>query len=153
MPLVVRRVVEPSELLVAKLLVETGRLKAERVEPGGVSAAVARTGFRPRHQLASDPAPAQILGDPEVSDEEPPAISLPGETGNDRFLIADENTERTPRRMPRPSAFIEGFQPMRKNLDIGFARIVFDRQPAEPQGAKKGAPGVTRFTWIDHDDG
>jgi hypothetical protein len=69
MPLVVRRIVEPSELLVAELLVEAGRLKAERVDPGGVTAAVARLGFRPGHQLAADTAPAQILGNPEVSNE------------------------------------------------------------------------------------
>jgi hypothetical protein len=53
MPLVIRRVVEPSELLVAELLVENRRLKAERVDPGGAKAAVARAGFRLSQSYAS----------------------------------------------------------------------------------------------------
>jgi len=125
-----RRVVEPSELLVAELPVKKGRLKAEPVDPSGVTAAVARPGFRPGHQLASNPAPAQILGDPQISNEEPSAISLSGETRNDPSLVPDKNGERKPPRTLWPLPFIEGFQPVGKNLDIRFGRIVFDRKPS-----------------------
>jgi len=128
MALMVRRAVEPSELLVAELLVEAGRLKAERVEPSGMTAAVARSCLRLSHQLAADTATAQTLGDPEVSNEEPSAISLAGETRNDLSLVPDEDTERDPSRMVRPSLLIEGLQPVGKDLDIRFGGVVFDRE-------------------------
>src|SRR5439155_19788005 len=135
---VVRRVIEPSKFLVAELLVETGRLKAERVEPSRVTAAVARAGFCPSHQLAPDAAAAQLLGDPEIPYEEPPAISLAGEPRNDSALVPDENSERKPRRMLRPPPLIEGLQSMRKNLDIRFGRIVFDREPISGSQPERG---------------
>jgi hypothetical protein len=129
MPLVVRRVVEPSELLVAELLVEAGRLKAECVDPSGVTAAVARAGFRPNHELAVDPATAQPLGDPQIFYEEPSAVRLAGQTRNNLSPVSDKNSERSPRRVLRPLPFVERFQPVGKNLDIRFGRIVFDREP------------------------
>ena len=129
MPLVVRRIVEPSELLIAELLVEAGRLKAERVDPGGMTAAIARAGFRSSHQLASDAAPAQTLGDPQIFYEQPSAISLAGETGNDLSVVSDKNGDRSPRRMLRPPPFVKRFQPVGKNLDIRFGGVVFDREP------------------------
>src|SRR5205807_6441863 len=85
-----RPVIEMSELLVAELLIETGRLKAEGVEPSEVTAAVARPGFGLDHQLAADTATAQTLRDPKIFDEQPPAISLAGETRNDPFPIPDK---------------------------------------------------------------
>jgi len=129
MPLVVGRVVEPPELLVAELLVKTWRLKAERVEPGGVTAALSRAGFDLSHQLASNPMAAQFIGDPKVFDEKPAAISLTYETGNDLSAVSDKNPERVPGRVARPLLLIESFQPVRKELDICIGGFVFDRQP------------------------
>jgi hypothetical protein len=141
---VVGRVVEPSEFLIAEVLVETGRLKTERVEPGGVTAAVTRAGFRPGHQLASNPAPAQILGDPQIFYEEPSAISLPGETRDHPSVVSDKNRKRKPPRMLRPQPFVKRFEPVGKNLDIRFGRIVFDRQPISRSQAERRTTGHYR---------
>src|SRR6202035_5869397 len=64
MPVVIGRVVEPPELLVTQLFVETGRLKTKRVQPCRVTAALAGKDFRSGHQLAPDTAAAQSLGHP-----------------------------------------------------------------------------------------
>src|SRR5205823_2973271 len=94
---VVGRVVEPSELIIAELPVETGRLKTECVDPCGVAATVPRPDLGLDHQPAADTATAQTLGYPQISDEEPSAIRLAGETGNDLSFLSEKNRERTPR--------------------------------------------------------
>src|SRR5580700_2330500 len=58
MPVVVGRVVELPELLIAQLFIEAACLKAERVEPCRVTASLAGANFRSIHQLAPDASTA-----------------------------------------------------------------------------------------------
>jgi len=80
---------------------------------------------------------AQFIGDPEISDEKPAAISLSDKTGNDLLAVSDKDAERTPLLMARPLSFIEGFKPVRKDLDIGLAGIFFDGQPISGSQSKR----------------
>src|SRR5215472_2795278 len=68
-PLVIRRVVEASKLLITQLFVEAACLKAERVQPCRVAAPLDGKGLRPTHQFPSHPFAAQFLGYPEVLHE------------------------------------------------------------------------------------
>src|SRR5580693_977460 len=106
MPVVVGRVVEPPELLIAQLFIEAACLKAERIEPCRVTATLAGADFRPIHQLAPDASTAQFIGYPKVSYEQPPAIGFTRQSGDNLCVVSNENGERSPGRMPRPVAFI-----------------------------------------------
>ena len=86
MPVVVGRVVELPELLIAQLFIEAACLKAERVEPCRVTATLAGADFRSIHQLAPHASTAQCIRYPEVSYEQPPAIDLTREPGDDLQL-------------------------------------------------------------------
>ena len=82
MPVMVRRVVELSELFVTQLFVKAGRLKAERVQPCRVTAALQSARFGLSHQRTPDAAAAQSVGHPEILDEQPAALGLTREPGD-----------------------------------------------------------------------
>src|SRR6516164_3958568 len=129
MPGVTGRVIESSELLVTELFVEPARLKAKRVKPRRVTAAVSRKGFRASHQFAPDPAAAQRVGHPEILDEQPSAIGIAGEPGSYSGPLAQKDRHWAPRRVLRPLAFIVGLQAIWQYIDIGFGGRIFNRQP------------------------
>jgi hypothetical protein len=67
--IVSRWVIEASEFLVAEFLVKAAGLKAERVQPCRVAAALAGSDFRRGHQFPSHASAAEVFRNPEVFDE------------------------------------------------------------------------------------
>jgi len=49
--------------------------------------------------------------------------------GDNPRVVSNENGERPPGRVLRPSAFVVGLQGMRQHVDIGLGRRIFHRQP------------------------
>src|SRR6516164_5972493 len=66
MPVVVGRIVKPTELLITELFIEATCLKTERVQPRRVAAELSGAGFCASHQLAPNAAAAQLVGHPEI---------------------------------------------------------------------------------------
>jgi hypothetical protein len=97
------RVVERGEYLVAERAVKTGRLEGHRVEPGRMAAAPQRARLGLGHQLPADSSPTQGGVDPEIVDEHPTRPDDGVETGEDLAIsIADEKAD------PLGSAWQEG---------------------------------------------
>src|SRR5437764_994429 len=97
-PLVVRRVIEPAEFLVAELRIKVRPLKRKRVEKRGVAAERDRMPLRLGQESLANAAPAQRLLYPEQVHEQPSGIAIADEPGPDRsrdfgVLLAHENAE------------------------------------------------------------
>src|SRR5436305_13790650 len=75
-PLMVRRIVEPREFLVAELRIKIRALKRERVEKGGVTTEFASVPLGLLKQPLADAAAAQILMHPHQLDEQRTGISI-----------------------------------------------------------------------------
>jgi hypothetical protein len=54
---------------------------------------------------------------------------LTREPGDNLRLVSQENGQRLPRRVLRPSAFIVGFQGKWQHINIGRGGLIFNRQP------------------------
>src|SRR5205823_11771618 len=75
-PLMVRRIVEPREFLVAELRIKIRPLKPERVEKGGVTTEFASVPPGLLKQPLADAPAAQILMHPRPVDDHPAAIAM-----------------------------------------------------------------------------
>src|SRR5437763_16415019 len=80
-PLMVRRIVEPREFLVAELRIENRPLKRERVEKGGVTTEFASVPLGILKQPLADAAAAPMLMHPQQVDEQTYCITMADETG------------------------------------------------------------------------
>ena len=100
----VRRIVELAEWRVAELAIEAGGLEGERVDPGRVAAALERPALGRADERPPDALAPQRFGYPKIFDEQPAAISLPRQPGDDASSAAGEYRERAPWLMARPVA-------------------------------------------------
>src|ERR1700756_5424910 len=128
MPVVIGSVVEPPKLLIAQLFIEAACLKAERVEPCRVTAALAGADFRSIHQLAPDASAAQFVRHPKIFYEQPPAIGFTCQPGDNLCVVSDEKGERSPGWVLRPLAFIVSLQGMWQDFDISLGGGLFPPQ-------------------------
>ena len=94
--LVLRRPVEFGENRVAKLLIESQRLKAERIEPHRVAPPLHRGFLANAKKPAAHPLATQTLGDPKIPHEQPTGISLAEQSRFYGLLLPREDTERLP---------------------------------------------------------
>ena len=91
-----------------------------------MTAAFQRSLLACAHQLASDPLAAQTVQHPKIFYEEPAAVGFTREAGDDPLPIPHEDAQGFPRLMPRPAAFVEGFQPLREDFNVRFFGLVFN---------------------------
>src|SRR5262249_34462621 len=92
-PLMVRRIIEPGEFLVAELRIELRPLKRKCVEKRGMAAELNAMPLRLGEQPLPDAAPAQILMHPEQVHEQPSGIAITDQPRTDGpGIVAHEET-------------------------------------------------------------
>ena len=104
---------------IAQLLVERERLVLERVEVGAETALLPRVVLGQFHELRPELLPAQLIGEPELRDVQPPPLDLAEQAAEDAVVsIANEDGDRLDVRLAN-HLHVERAQAVEDGLRIG----------------------------------